>query len=129
MGESSVEAGTGIDVITVRRQWSDWRMAKYRRADISDLHWTDVSGGVKVPLPHQFVHGYVLCNAMISGELAHSCSHGPPPHRILVCVLKTDNPKSWREIERDIGPRPGTKKRAAWEKSRKKAAEGSDDSK
>jgi hypothetical protein len=104
-------------------------MAKYRRADISDLHWTDVSGGVKVPLPHQFVHGYVLYNAMISDELAHSCSHGPPPHRILVCVLKIDNPKSWREIEREIGPRPGTKTRAAWEKARKKAAEGSDDSK
>jgi hypothetical protein len=63
---------------------------------------------------------------MISGELAHSCSHGPPPHSILVCVLKKDNPKLWPEIEREIGPRPGTKKRLAWEKAKKESAYNGD---
>jgi hypothetical protein len=129
MEGSAVNDGSGIDVIVVRRHWNDWRSATYRRTDVSELHWTGVSGGVRVPLPAPFVHGYVLCDGMISGELAHSCAHGPPPHRISVCVLKIDNPKLWRDIEREIGPRPGTKKRAAWEeRARNEIAKGSDDS-
>jgi len=129
MEEAGANVASGIDVITVRRHWNDWRSATYRRTDVSELHWTNVSGGVRAPLPAPFVHGYVLCDAMISGELAHSCSHGPPPHSILVCVLKKDNPKLWPKIEREIGPRPGTKKRAAWEKARKDGMQGSDRSK
>jgi hypothetical protein len=102
-------------VVSVRRQPTDWRIALYDRAQVSGLHWRDVSGGVNVSLTHPFVHGYVLCNAMISGEIAHSCRHGPSPHSVLVCLLKKDNPDIWPEIEQEIGPRPGTKKRAAWE--------------
>jgi hypothetical protein len=54
---------------------------------------------------------------MVDGELAHSCRHGPPPHNILVCVLKKDNPAIWASIEGLIGPRPGTKRRAEWERA------------
>jgi hypothetical protein len=100
-------------IVSVRRQPTDWRVALYDRAQVSSLHWSDVSGGVNVSLTHPFVHGYVLCNAMISGELAHSCSHGPPPHSILVCLLKKDNPDIWAEIEREIGPTPW-RRRPAW---------------
>jgi hypothetical protein len=107
---------TDTRVLNVRRQPADWRVAQYDRAHVSGLHWIDVSGGVSATLTHSFVHGYVLCNAMISGELAHSCRHGPPPHSVLVCLLKKDNPAIWPMIEQEIGPRPGTKKRAAWEK-------------
>ena len=106
------------NIVTVRRQPTDWRAAQYDRAQVSGLHWRNVSGGVNASLPHPFVHGYVLCNAMISGELAHSCSHGPPPHRVLVCLPKKDNPAIWPMIEQGIGPRPGTKKRVAWEEAR-----------
>jgi hypothetical protein len=108
-------------IVSVRRQPTDWRVALYDRAQVSSLHWSDISGGVNVSLTHPFVHGYVLCNAMISGELAHSCSHRPPPHSILVCLLKKDNPDIWAEIEREIGPRPGTKKRVAWERGARRA--------
>jgi hypothetical protein len=124
-----VDAGSDTGVINVRRQWSDWRMATYRRTDVSDLHWRVVGGGVNALLPAPFVHGRVLCDAMISGELAHSCSHGPPPHDILVCVLKKDNLKLWPEIEREIGPRPGTKKRLAWENTKKESAHNGDHAK
>jgi hypothetical protein len=93
-------------VINVRRQPTDWRIAQYDRRQVSGLHWSNVSGGVNATLTRQFVHGYVNCDAMISGELAHSCSHGPPPHQILVCVLKKDNKVIWPEIEREVGPRP-----------------------
>jgi hypothetical protein len=55
--------------------------------------------------PH-YLHGYVWCDGMIAGELAHSCRHGPGPHRIKVCITKIDNKKNWREIERVAPPRP-----------------------
>jgi hypothetical protein len=40
-----------------------------------------------------------MCDAMIGGELNHSCSHGPPPHRIKVALLKGANRKVWKEIQ------------------------------
>jgi len=41
--------------------------------------------------PREFIHGYVFCDDMVAGELAHSCRHGNGPHRIKVCVVKKDN--------------------------------------
>jgi hypothetical protein len=75
-------------VLSVRRQPGDWRIAEYHWKDVRDLHWTSTSGGVRASLPHLYVHGYVMCDAMIRGELAHSCEHGPPPHEIRVCITK-----------------------------------------
>ena len=46
-----------------------------------------------------YLHGYVWCDGMIAGELAHRCSHGPPPHRITVCVTKKGNERFWDAIE------------------------------
>jgi hypothetical protein len=105
-------------VLNVRRQPGDWRTAEYHWKDVRDLHWTSTGGGVRANLPHPHVHGYVMCNAMIRGELAHSCEHGPPPHEILVCITRVGNEGIWPEIERQVGPRPGTKKRAVWERAR-----------
>jgi len=77
--------------IWVRRQWSDYRLAKYRVDDIEGLHWTDTSGGIGTRAPRDFLHGYVWCDRMVEGELAHSCAHGPGPHRIKVCIVKKGN--------------------------------------
>lgn len=33
----------------------------------------------------------VWCDGMVEGELDHSCEHGPPPHRVKVCVVAKDN--------------------------------------
>ena len=56
-------------------------------------------GGVQHRANRYYLHGYVMCNRMIAGELAHSCEHGPPPHRIKVCITKKGNEKFWRTIE------------------------------
>src|SRR5882757_2626449 len=32
-------------------------------------------------------------------KLAHSCRHGPAPHRIKVCIPKTCNKEDWKAIE------------------------------
>jgi hypothetical protein len=94
-------------VIVVRRQWNDRaRMATVRWAAVSGLRWDSVSGGVQAPAPQPFVHGYIWCDDVLAGELAHSCRHGPPPHEIKVCLTKKDNSAVWEAIARVVGPRP-----------------------
>jgi len=84
---------TGSDVfLQVRRQWNDWRIATVKLRDFSGAHMSDQSGGVHRRSPRPFLHGYIWCDAIVEGELAHSCSHGRGPHRIKVCVVKKDNP-------------------------------------
>ena len=89
--------------VWVRRQWNDWRKARVRVRDLQGLHMTDTSGGINVRAPRDFLHGYIWCNQLLEGELAHSCSHGAGPHRIKVCVIKKDNiPSTLRLLQ----PRP-----------------------
>lgn len=73
-------------LVEVRRQWNDWRVAVYRLSDIDGPHWDSVSGGVNARAPREFLHAYVRCDGMISGEISHSCRHGRGPHNIKVCI-------------------------------------------
>lgn len=82
------------NTIWVRRQWNDWRDALYPLDDIENPHWDNFSGGIQSQAPQYFIHGYVWCDAMIEGELAHSCAHGEGPHRIKICVVKSANSKN-----------------------------------
>jgi hypothetical protein len=85
-------------VVSVRRQWNSWRSATCPLDKIEKLHWSNVSGGVNAFAPRDFLHGYILCTDVIDGELDHSCEHGAPPHRIKVCIVKTENKKVWPQI-------------------------------
>lgn len=100
----------GIDLsdvllVNVRRQWNDYKIATYRLSDIDGLHWSDTSGGINKRAPREFLHGYVLCTGLLSGELAHSCRHGQGPHSIKVCITKTGNEKVWPFIIEKSPPR------------------------
>ena len=75
----------------VRRQFNDYRDALYKIDDIDGLHWGDVSGGINQRSPRAFLMGYVWCDGMLEGELAHSCAHGRGPHKIKICILKKNN--------------------------------------
>src|SRR5947209_5961900 len=89
-------------VVWVRRRSNNRRSrrAAYRIADVTGLHWASRSGGKRRRATRPYLHGYVWCNAMIAGVVGHSCSHGPPPHHIKVCITKIDNKTIWPEIER-----------------------------
>jgi hypothetical protein len=91
--------------IYIRRQWSDWRIAKTKLSKLSDLKWDYISGGVNVPAPQYFVHAYIWCDEY-EGELAHSCEHGDAPHSIKVCVVKKDNISTFEKIHEIVGPKP-----------------------
>lgn len=89
-------------VVWVRRTFNNRRSrrAAYRIADVTGLHWSSYSGGKRRRVNRPYLHGYVWCDAMITGVVGHSCQHGPPPHHIKVCITKIDNKKTWSEIER-----------------------------
>lgn len=80
-----------MEEVWVRRQWNDLRVAKYQLSGVERVHWGRISGGCKAIAPQSFLHGYVWCSGILEGELGHSCTHGPPPHRIKVCIVKKDN--------------------------------------
>jgi len=91
------------EYVNIRRQWNDWRVAKVELSKISGLHWDFISGGVGVPAPRPFVHGYVQCTDVI-GNIPHSCIHGTAPHTMKVCIVKKDNdPQIWQKILSIVG--------------------------
>ena len=53
--------------------------------------------------PIVWVRRQFMCDGMIAGDLAHRCAHGPPPHRIKVCITKKGNEKIWGVIA-DVAP-------------------------
>ncbi len=81
------------ETVVVRRHWNAWMTATVKLKHLQNLHWDDTSGGVNVRSPHVMMYGYIYCDQIVSGELNHSCAHGPGPHRIKVVVVQVDNPK------------------------------------
>lgn len=84
-------------IVYVRRQWNDWRTGEVALSRIEGMHWDQFSGGICAPAPRPFIHGYVWCDQVV-GEIGHSCSHGPRPHRIKVCLVKKLNARIWPRI-------------------------------
>jgi len=82
--------------------------AIYRFSDMDGLHYDNVSGGIGRKTSHDALFGYVMCDAAISGEVAHSCRHGPGPHRIKVCVPKVCNKEDWKAIEKAMKAKTGS---------------------
>jgi hypothetical protein len=87
-------------VVWVRRQFHQRETAAYDLTAIEGWHQSDTSGGTHQKANRHYWHGYVWCNAMLEGSVAHSCEHGPPPHRIKVCITKTRNEEAWPAILR-----------------------------
>jgi len=51
----------GERFVWVRRQWNDYRVAKYPLESVGGIHWSDFSGGVQQRAPRYFLHGHVSC--------------------------------------------------------------------
>lgn len=85
-------------LIYVRRQYNDWRTGGFRLSKLSGFHMDNTSGGVRATANRFYLHAYAMCTDMEEGEIGHSCQHGPPPHRIKVCITKTDNKDTYKLI-------------------------------
>jgi hypothetical protein len=86
-------------IIYVRRQPTDWKTGSVYYKDLEDFCWDMITGGTRIKTSNLHLFAYMWCDKVIEGEVAHSGIHGPCPHRIKVCVLKTDNPKTFRDLE------------------------------
>ena len=95
------------DLVSVRRQWNSWEVAQVNLGEVANPLWDLESGGVKASSPEALIYGYVWCDAIVSGTLAHSCLHGTAPHSIKVCILRKDNsPRIYNYFVSLIGPKP-----------------------
>lgn len=103
------------EFVWVSRQWDDWRVAKYPLNSLANPHWDMVSGGIQAIALNAFIHGYVWCDGMVEGEVAHSCKHGKGPHQIKVCVTKKGNdPKVFAKLVETAGPNPNLGESIQW---------------
>jgi hypothetical protein len=85
--------------VQVRRQWNRLRkIAVYRLDDVADIRWRKFSGGLGHKANRLYLHGYVMCDQMVEGRLAHSCQHGPAPHRVKVCITRKGNEGVWEQV-------------------------------
>ena len=103
---------TGLELVSVRRRWNSWEVAEVYVGEVSNPIWDIESGGVKETSPDALIYGYVWCDAIVSGTLAHSCLHGTAPHSIKVCILRKDNsPRIYNYFLEMVGPKP-----SAWQR-------------
>ena len=81
--------------VRVRHHWSDrGSEAVVRLRDLDDFHWDKQTGGdgrFGGVAPRPFIHAYVPCDALLEGEVGHTCTDEAAPHRIKVCILKQGN--------------------------------------
>lgn len=103
--------------VFVRRHWNQYPNAEYRLRDLQCPHWSCFSGGEVTGFakrsPRPMVHGYVRCDGALAGEVAHSCMHGPPPHRIKVVVVAKDNDRDVMRWLRDQADEEAEKRAGA----------------
>jgi len=71
-------------LIRVQSEWNGWRGAEVRLADLCEVHWHQPSRA-----PRRFVHGYMSCSNIVTGDIPHDCDRTSAPHRLLVCILKS----------------------------------------
>ncbi len=81
-------------IVKVRRQWNDWRIGSVPLGALRGFHWREFSRGVSTPSPRPILYARMWCDALVDGDIAHSCEYGAGPHEILVCIIKKDNVKS-----------------------------------
>lgn len=95
------------ELVSVRRKWDSWEIAEVYVGEVANPLWDLESGGVKETAPEALIYGYVFCDAIVSGSLAHSCQHGTGPHSIKICILRKDNsPRIYNYFLALTGPKP-----------------------
>ena len=95
------------ELVSVRRNWNGWEVAQVYVGEVSNPLWDLESGGVRASSPEALIYGYVWCDAIVSGSIAHSCLHGTAPHSIKICILRKDNPpRIYNHFIALVGPKP-----------------------
>lgn len=56
-----------------------------------DVHWKGTDGEMTAGMSGQPLCGYVWCDDLVVGTLAHSAVQGSCPHWVLVFIVREDN--------------------------------------
>ena len=100
--------------VWVRRRWNDRKIGKVRLRDLNDFHWSQYGSGLRFRFggiaPQPFLHAFMLCTSVIEGRVGHTCRHGPPPHKIQVCITRKDNRRSFDLLKSLADPKLSLKK-------------------
>ena len=94
--------------VRVRRLWNELG-ARVRRGDLTGLYWDSTTRLPRARSRGLVIHGLVACDAVLEGDLEHSCAGATRtrPHLLKVCVVPADNgPADFAEV-RAAGPKPG----------------------
>ena len=76
-------------IVAVQSEWNGWRTAMVRVAHMENIHWAQPAGA-----PRPLIHAVIPCDRLHTGQIAHHCELTPPPHRLLVCVLRSHTPSA-----------------------------------
>lgn len=127
MSKSSNNSSPTINdeiVVSVRRRWNDNQIGKVRLTGLSGFHWSQFGGGQTYLFggvaPKPFLPACTFWTK-IDGEIGHSCRHGPPPHRIKVCIAKKDNRRGFPFLESLADPQHS--RRSVFKKHKKSISE------
>lgn len=89
-------------MVTVRRRWNVHEFMAIAQEILRDFHYRNDAGGVCRAMPRAFLCAHVWCDHLCKGAFGHVCRDGPPPHDLLVYILRSDNVASLYE---DLLPR------------------------
>ena len=85
--------------IRVQRQPGERRIIEVRFSELSGLHMSQVSGGVRLTSLHYYLYARMWCTSIPeNADFPHSCQHGPPPHEILVVIGRKDNEEIYEKL-------------------------------
>jgi len=78
-------------MVKVRRRWTDHEAIELPAEVLWDLHYRNDAGGVCRALPRAFLCAHVWCDQLPERAFGHTCAEDPPPHDLIVCILRHDN--------------------------------------
>jgi hypothetical protein len=92
--------------LRIRRHWNE-PGTRVRRGDLAGLYRDSTTRLPRARSRPLVTHGLVACDAVLEGELGHSCAGATRtrPHLLQVCVLPADNePSVFAEVLAAAGP-------------------------
>jgi hypothetical protein len=96
--------------VVVRRFWNSWPKCTVAIDALSGYRWafSRTLTFDEPPSPCPMLYASMSCQDLPADQEIHIGLHGPCPHRIVVCIVKADNP---REVYARLAASAGTKPR------------------
>ena len=75
--------------------------------DIWDIHWDNITGGIRRRTSTHFLMGYISEETACQGNVKHSGLHNYEKHGIKTCIIKRYTDKQvWKYLIEQYGPSP-----------------------